>query len=80
MAAGMLLKEQYELEIIKEIEFRDDLKNKKSDLSDSNLKMKSALKNEMYTNGELSRNLTQKESEVKKLDAQVLSYEEKYQE
>jgi len=47
-------------------------------LSDSNLKMKSALKNEMYTNGELSRNVAQKEVEVKKLDAIVKALEEKH--
>jgi hypothetical protein len=78
MSQAQLLKEQYLEEIEKEIEFRDDLKSKKSDLSDTNLKMKSALKNEMYTNGELIRNVGQKESEVKKLEAVVKSLEDKY--
>lgn len=35
------------IDIENEITFRDDLKSKKAELSDSNLKMKSALKNEM---------------------------------
>lgn len=78
MSQAQLLKEQYLEEIEKEIEFRDDLKSKKSDLSDTNLKMKSALKNEMYTNGELIRNVGQKELEVKKLEAVVKSLEDKY--
>jgi len=40
--------------------------------------MKSALKNEMYSNGELVRSVAQKETEVKKLDIKVKALEEKY--
>jgi len=40
--------------------------------------MKSALKNEMYTNGELVRNVAQKENEVKRLDTIVKALEDKH--
>jgi len=46
MTEAVALKEQYLADIEKEIEFRDDLKTRKADLNDFNLKMKSALKNE----------------------------------
>jgi hypothetical protein len=46
MTEAVALKEQYLADIEKEIEFRDELKGRKNDLNDNNLKMKSALKNE----------------------------------